>query len=127
MRIKRNGISTEAQEQKALITWSKYKRLDSGESLNDYLIAIPNGGSRNPIEAKNLKLQGVKAGIPDLFLTLPKNSFGGLWIELKRKKGGVISELQKESIERLRKVGYCVEVAKGFDEAKIIIEKYLGG
>ena len=47
---------------------------------------IPNGGSRNKLEASNLKKQGVKAGVPDLFLPVGRGSYHGLFIELKSAK-----------------------------------------
>ncbi|MCK5346358.1 MAG: VRR-NUC domain-containing protein, partial [Candidatus Heimdallarchaeota archaeon] len=45
--------------------------------------AIPNGGSRNDIEAKNLKNEGVRSGVPDVCLAYPSNGFHGLFIEHK--------------------------------------------
>lgn len=62
---------------------------------------------------------------------------GGLFLELKKectrlkKKNGEwasehIAE-QAEVLEELRKRGYCAEFAVGFDEAKKIIDEYLGG
>lgn len=61
----------------------------------------------------------------------------GLYIELKKedtrlkKKNGDwatehIAE-QAEVLEKLRRQGYCAEFAVGFDEAKKIIDEYLGG
>lgn len=62
---------------------------------------------------------------------------GGLFIELKKegirlkKKNGEwasehIAE-QAEVLEELCKRGYCAEFAVGFEEAKEIIDEYLGG
>lgn len=62
---------------------------------------------------------------------------GGLFLELKKegtrlkKKNGDwatehIAE-QAETLEQLRQRGYCAEFAVGFDEAKKIIDEYLGG
>lgn len=39
---------------------------------NKLLLAVPNGGSRNIIEAKNLKPQGVKTGVSDVLLLIAK-------------------------------------------------------
>lgn len=63
-------------------------------------------------------------------------SFHGLYIELKKegtrlkKKNGDwankhIAE-QADVLGRLRMRGYCAEFAVGFDEAKKIIDEYLG-
>lgn len=63
--------------------------------------------------------------------------FNGLFLELKKegtklkgKDGGWSSEYIDEQaglLLRLRERGYCAEFAVGFDEAKKIIDKYLGG
>ena len=92
-----------------------------------YCYHIPNGGSRNRIEAHNLKLQGVKAGVPDICLPVPCGDYHGLYIELKRTKGGIVSDAQKEWIEMLNGRGYLAVVAKGATEAIKVITEYLKG
>lgn len=47
------------------------------------LLAVPNGGSRNIIEAKNLKAQGVKSGVSDVLLLIPKKGYSSLCMEFK--------------------------------------------
>lgn len=51
------------------------------------LFACPNGGSRNIIEAKNLKAQGVKSGVSDVLLLIPKKGYSCLCIEFKTPTG----------------------------------------
>jgi len=119
---KANYTPHEEEEQKMLLQWAtmmsnKYKGLD-------LLYAIPNGGSRNQIEARNLKLTGVKAGVPDLFLPVARQGKHGLYIEMKRREGGRLSDYQKQWIERLKEQGYRTEVCKGADEAINVIEDY---
>lgn len=86
---------------------------------------IPNGGSRNKIEAARLKAQGVKKGVPDVCLPVPRGVYAGLYIEMKRKEGGTVSKEQNEYIAALRKQGYRVEVCKGFQAAANVIEEYM--
>ena len=62
--------------------------------------------------------QGMKAGCPDLFF--PELH---LFIELKRRNGGVVSEVQKETHKMLRKCGFRVEVAYGAGEAYKVIQE----
>ncbi|WP_370522979.1 VRR-NUC domain-containing protein [Dysgonomonas sp. HDW5B] len=50
---------------------------------NKLLFTVPNGGSRNIIEAKNLKAQGVKSGVSDVLLLIPKKGYSCLCIEFK--------------------------------------------
>lgn len=47
------------------------------------LFAVPNGGSRNIIEAKNLKAQGIKSGVSDLLLLISKKGYSCLCLESK--------------------------------------------
>lgn len=86
---------------------------------------IPNGGSRNPIEAVHLKEQGVKAGVPDIFLPVARAGYHGLYIEMKRRRFSRVTTEQREMIQRLRAQGYRVEVCKGFEVAKSVIGKYM--
>ena len=58
------------------------------------LFAVPNGGDRNMLVAKKLKAEGVKKGVPDLCLPLPRGGYHGLYIEMKRQKNGRISPEQ---------------------------------
>ena len=50
---------SEATEQERVINWATFYAKDFPEL--DLLHHIPNGGSRNQLEAANLKRQGVKA------------------------------------------------------------------
>ena len=114
---------TESQEQKALFGWWRaYARNTPLDMLH-----IPNGGARNAITGARLKAEGVVAGVPDIFLAASRQGFHGLYIELKRRQGGRVSEAQERVIARLREAGYRVEVCKGWWEARAVIENYLTG
>lgn len=52
---------TEAQHQKAVFDWSRQPGIRSRFPELALLYHIPNGGSRDAVEAKHLKQQGVKA------------------------------------------------------------------
>ena len=76
---------------------------------------------------KSMKKQGYRIGFPDLAI-LAKNKTGThevLFIEMKRQKGGRVSDEQKEWIQRLDNEGYCVGVAKGCESAIQILNQYL--
>lgn len=89
---------------------------------------------------------GGRRGWPDMFIAEPrtirrgqdKYSYAGLFIELKRegtriyKKDGVsyaTSHLadQAEVLVALNRAGYLAMFAVGFDQAKQILDEYLGG
>ena len=114
-----NLTPTEHLEQITLITW--YRRTYK----NELLIAIPNGGKRHIKTAVAMKQEGVSKGFPDLFLPVPNSKFYGLFIEMKRQKGGIVSKEQKSWLEYLNSVGYQATVCNGFLEAKEVIECYL--
>ena len=88
-----------------------------------YCFAIPNGGSRHPIEAANLKRQGVTAGVPDIFCAIPREPYHGLFIEFKAGKNK-LTDVQREAIELFRSAGYRCEVCYSLEEAIEIFNKY---
>lgn len=100
-----------------LVTWMK--------KLGLKVSASANGGKRSLPEAIKLKRMGVSPGYPDIFLPLPSGSYHGLFLELKRQKGGKVSEAQLDWLRYLREKGYYAEVCRGFDEAKEIVVHYL--
>ena len=121
----RQEVPTEAHEQSTLFSWARMK-LGKYPELG-LMFAIPNGGTRDPIEAKHLKEQGVKAGVPDLFLPVARGIWHGLFIEMKRQKGGRVSDAQRRWLANLERQGYRTDVACGWREAAQIIEIYLQG
>ena len=114
----------EYHEQVALIEYAELKaKTDPRWKL---LFAIPNGGHRHILTAVKLKRSGVKAGVPDLCLPVVCKGYSGLFLEMKSKKGKV-TDNQKMWIDILRKGGYKVFVAEGFEKAKDMLEWYLNG
>lgn len=113
------GKPTEAEEQTTLFEWAAFI-----PELK-YMYAVPNGGSRHPKEAMNLKRQGVKAGVPDICLPLPKGGYHGMYLEMKVGKNKT-SEAQKEYLAYLASVGYATAVCYSFEEARNTLVKYIG-
>lgn len=121
-RIGKKPTQHEAAEQEALFRWAAFIRGRFPEI--DLLYHIPNGGSRNRIEAANLKRQGVKAGVPDLCLPVARAHWHGLYIEMKAGKN-TTTEKQDGWISDLRAQGYAAEVCYGWERAAEVITKYL--
>ena len=116
----------EHTEQVALMQW--WALACHGFGLSERcLFAIPNGGHRNIITGATLKAEGVRAGVPDLFLAVPKHPNHGLFIEMKKEKGGRVSKHQIEMLSLMNANGYAVSICHGWIEAKGTIEKYLRG
>lgn len=86
---------------------------------------VPNGGSRNKLEAQNLKAEGVKAGVPDLHLPVPAAGYHGLYVEMKWGKNKT-TDNQDWWLEELARQGYKTEVCYSAEAALIEITKYLG-
>lgn len=119
------GDLTENQEQQLLFEWAA---LSAGRWPELALMYhIPNGGSRSKSEAGRFKAEGVKSGVPDICLPVARGGYHGLYIELKRVKGGRVSPAQQGWIAALRDQGYCACVCKGWDDAAHIIKAYLEG
>lgn len=115
----------ESIEQQKLITWWHLAHHHYGVP-EQLLFAVPNGGMRSIKTAARLKTEGVRAGVPDLMLACPKNGKNGLFMEMKQGKGR-LSLNQKAMLALLEAQGYATAVPYGFEQAKIAIEKYLGG
>lgn len=127
---------SESSQQKALFAWAalnvgKYPQLA-------YMFAIPNGGLRDIRTATTLKAEGVKSGVPDIFLPYPINlgkydyRLAGCFIEMKlekyrNRKNGGCSEEQVDFINWAASAGYCCKVCYSWIEAKDCLIAYLEG
>ncbi|HEX6925443.1 MAG TPA: VRR-NUC domain-containing protein [Longimicrobiaceae bacterium] len=112
----------EHDEQAAVIRWAMLRSLAIPELA--LLHAIPNGGHRSRVAAARLKAEGVKAGVPDLALPVPRGPYHGLYIEMKTRYGRPSVE-QNWWLNRLCEQGYRAVVCRGFEEARAEIESYL--
>lgn len=97
---------SEHLEQREFVSW--FRKTYPGVRI----FAIPNGGYRSLAAAARLKAEGVVAGVPDLCIPAWK-----VWVEMKRVKGGVLSEKQKDWRSYLEKCGHIVIVAHGKEAA----------
>ncbi len=119
----------EHKEQAAVVPWFKlqYPR------YKNHIIAIPNGAhlagtvAQRAIKMRKMKAEGFKAGTSDLFIAVPKESFHGLWVEMKAtgKTKCSVSDSQWEHIYDMRSVGYEAYPAYGQDHAMQIIKDYM--
>ena len=114
---------TESQEQIWLFEWAELLSTQYPEL--SLLHHIPNGGLRAKVTAVRLKAEGVKPGVPDLFLPVARKGYHGLYIEMKAIKGK-LSMNQLTWIEALKKQGYHVMTCYGFNEAANVISDYMG-
>lgn len=101
---------------------------------NNITVISTQNGFKMPKQAFNwaaysrtLKKMGMSKGFPDLIIlaTNKSKTHEVLFIEMKRQKGGVLHDEQKEWIQKLDDKNYCVGVAKGCDSAINILNNYL--
>ena len=114
----------EHDEQVWFFEWIDMQSLTYPELLCCF--AVPNGGYRPNKTGADLKAEGVRSGVPDIFLSVARNGYHGLCIEMKRRKSGSLEPNQKVWIERLKEQGYRVEMCRGCDAAIKIVKEYLG-
>lgn len=106
--------------QKAYFDWAKLHP----EARRAY--AIPNGGMRNKIVAAKLKAEGVRKGVLDVHLPIPRGGCAGCWIEFKAGSNTLTPE-QKEEAERLANDGFCVLACWDAETAIRWTTAYLSG
>lgn len=106
---------SESQEQIAVVSRCKLEGI--------FIFSIPNGanlsGSKQRFaEIAKLKAEGLTPGVPDIFVP---ELF--LFIEMKRRDRGTLSQKQKDIHKILRGFGYEVEVCHGAEAAWHEIER----
>ena len=115
---------SEAQHQAAVMKWSRQPEIRSKWPELALLYHIPNGGTRDVIEGRHLKQQGVKRGVPDLCLPVARGTYHALYVELKTDTGRETME-QKWWGERLKGQGNMWQVCRGWEAAVATLEWYL--
>lgn len=113
-------MTPEAKLQSECVKWFRY----AYPKYKKLFFAIPNGGSRNKIEARNLKLQGVVAGVSDTCLAVPRGKYHGLYVEFKYGKND-LSDDQQEFLKEVAAQGYATGTVWSFDEFSDVILNYL--
>ena len=107
---------TEDQLQQQIIIWFKNEYQMHGKGL---IFSVPNGGTRNLLEAKKLKQTGAMAGVSDLIVLLPSKC---LFIELKAEKG-IQSDVQKAFEERVNNLSFDYFIIRSLEEFKKLINR----
>lgn len=98
-----------------------------------WIHAIPNGGSRGSTKddamriGSQLKAEGVKSGVSDIFVPIPAHGLHGLYIEMKRKDGGSLSDTQKAFGAFVREQGYGFCCCHGWKAAAECLRQWLAG
>jgi hypothetical protein len=121
--IERLTAPSEVQVITAYVAWCRRMQGVMPELARGF--HIPNGEARDAKTGAKLKRMGVRPGVLDWCLPVPRAGYHGMWIEFK-KVGGIISEEQKTEIEALRGNLYCVAIFKDWLKAAEFTQNYLG-
>lgn len=128
---KASEVPSEHQEQAAVIEWWG-QQCKAWNYPRKCLFAIPNAqllvrSAENKHAVMNyLRAEGFRDGMLDLMLAIPARGYHGLLIEMKRQKGGVVSEEQAEMLDMFVGLGYLAQVQNGYEQAVQAIRWYLG-
>ena len=114
---------TESAEQAALMRWAQ---MESGAYPELRLLYhTPNEGKRSRITGAKMKMEGLRSGVPDLFLPAAHSGMHGLFIEMKRQGSTYPTEAQMEWLEELQRQGYAVCWCRGWEAAARVILGYI--
>ena len=113
--------TTEGQLQASCIMWFRL----AWQPLIMRLFAIPNGGSRNSIEAANMKRTGTLSGAWDLFLSVPKGNWSGMYIEMKRDDKKAQLTPNQIAFQKANEAHYKFVVCRTIEQFMKEINSYL--
>lgn len=114
-RSRRKPRHIESSIQTTCVSWFRL------QYPNYLCFSIPNGGSRNRIEAAHLKREGAMAGVSDLIVITPN---AVLFVEMKTAKGKQ-SEYQKEFEKRVTALGFEYKVCRSLQDFILTVEHFI--
>lgn len=141
-RVLKGGLDFEGRRSRALFTsksagdglrehdhqslfFSWLRRNEERHPVLRLFFAVPNGGKRDVRVAMKLRDEGVKPGVPDTCLPVPRGGFAGLWIEFKAGRNK-LTELQEGWRTMLENEGHKVAVCYSWRDAALETVRYLG-
>lgn len=123
MKNSMQAVAREDQEQALLFEWAALREGRWPELRLMY--HVPNEGKRGMAAAMQQKRMGLKSGVPDICLPVARGGYHGLYIELKRARGGRLTQPQRAWLAALAGQGYRAIRCDGWSEAAQAIERYL--
>jgi hypothetical protein len=98
--------------QAKIIVFFKNEYQINGKGL---IFAVPNGGSRNIIEAKKLKATGLMAGVSDLIVLKPNGET--IFVEIKTDIG-IQSPVQINFQKKVEQLGFKYFLVRSLEDFK---------
>lgn len=119
-RWKNDVAASEHDLQRSYFDWARLHP----EARRAY--AIPNAAKRSPRLAAYMIAEGLRKGVLDIHLPLPRGGCAGLWIEMKAGKNTMTPE-QAQEAQRLADDGYAVYVCWDSVDAIEVTQEYIKG
>ena len=116
---------SEYELQKLVVQW-----LDAALPKGCFFHHSPNEGKRHISYNVKLKTLGMKTGFPDLCLFVPRRYFWDglpcpIFIELKKPKGGRITDSQKVIQQQLLDTGAAVATVNSLSKVKMFLSNLI--
>lgn len=115
--------SSETNEQIKLFKWAEIAAPLCGYDGLELMFHIPNEGKRSEHTGNILKQSGLRKGVSDVCLPVPRGPYHGLFIEMKYGKNKLTDE-QRKFLRGVRRQGYATGLCYSADEAIALIVKY---
>lgn len=109
---------SEKQIHIAVMQWVRLHK-----DIAPFVFHVPNEGMRDPHYGFLLKRLGMKKGVFDIFIMMPRHGYGGAWIEIKRE-GGKMSPAQKQFEHEAKSQNFFTAVCRSIEAAINTIECY---
>ena len=110
---------TEDQLQQQIFTYYNNNYCLKNNNPRHIIFSVPNGGTRNILEAKKLKATGILSGVSDLIIVQPNRI---IFLELKIEKG-IQSDNQKDFETRIKFLGFEYYICRSLEQFKTIINE----
>lgn len=120
----KSGAVSEEYIQKSLIDY--VRTVPKHKNHAHLILHIANEGKRTSSYGKLLKTLGMRPGVADIFIAMPRNGYHGAWIELKSAKGK-LSASQMLFLNDMFEQGYFTATAYSIDDAMKIVDEYCLG
>jgi hypothetical protein len=112
------GVVSESVIHESVMEWVR-----AHPKISPFVMHFPNEGKRSIQYGAYLKRLGMRPGVSDLFIAIPKRGYHGAWLELK-SANGKLSLLQKLFLEDMAKQEYAAVVTYSLDDSIKFIQWY---
>ncbi|HMF72302.1 MAG TPA: VRR-NUC domain-containing protein [Flavitalea sp.] len=121
VRLLKSGELSEESIHKTIIQWVRnHPKL---KKMGNLVMHFPNEGKRSLRYGKLMKDLGMRKGVSDLLIAMPRHGYGGAWIEIK-SRGGIVSKEQNNFLSDMRQQNYFTAVCWSIDEGIKTIDWY---